>query len=148
MNDKQLLVEDALVSVQYRVYPDTPLREIVDLMVRRDVRAVPVVGESYEVLGIITSGDALSRILGSGRSGDEVAGTGDAVARDVMTRTVLCVSENQPLTEAAHMVVNRDVEQLPVVREGELIGFVTRDSILRALHGEPDQPETEEKGDE
>ena len=52
-----------------------------------------------------------------------------------MTRTVLCVSEDQGLLDAANMMVNRDVEQLPVVREGELVGFVTRDSILRTLHG-------------
>jgi CBS domain-containing protein len=32
------------------------------------------------------------------------------------------------------MMVSRDVEQLPVVREGELIGLITRDAILRALH--------------
>ena len=50
-----------------------------------------------------------------------------------MTRSVLCVSEDQPLPEAANMLVNRDVEQLPVVREGEFIGFITRDSVLRTL---------------
>ena len=58
-----MLVEDALKAAQYRVYPDTPLAEVVDLMVRREVRAVPVVGERYEVLGIVTSGDALDRML-------------------------------------------------------------------------------------
>ena len=31
-------------------------------------------------------------------------------------------------------MVTRDVEQLPVVRDGEFIGFVTRDTILRTLH--------------
>jgi CBS domain-containing protein len=45
------------------------------------------------------------------------------------------VSEDQTLVDAANMMVNRDVEQLPVVRDGELVGFVTRKSILRALHG-------------
>jgi CBS domain-containing protein len=32
------------------------------------------------------------------------------------------------------MMVNRDVEQLPVVRDSELIGFLTREATLRALH--------------
>jgi CBS domain-containing protein len=43
------------------------------------------------------------------------------------------------------MMVNRDVEQLPVVREGELVGFITRDSILRALHGVRDPDKNIEK---
>jgi CBS domain-containing protein len=137
MDDKPLLVEDALRLAQYRVYPDTPLSEVVDLMVRRDVRAVPVVGERYEVLGIITSGDALARVLreGPGEAPSPEVEADELTARDVMTRTVLCVSEDQPLMEAANTVVNRDVEQLPVVRDGEFVGFVTRDSILHALHG-------------
>ena len=56
-----------------------------------------------------------------------------SVARDVMTRSVLCVSEDQTLVDVASLMVNRDVEQLPVVREGELVGFVTREAVLRAL---------------
>jgi len=136
MEEKVLLVDAALEPVKYRVYPDTPLSEVIDLIVRRGVRAVPVVGEQYEVLGIITSGDALDQILRSAPAEQPAkADEGpEVLARDVMTRAVLCVSEDQPLNEAAHMMVNRDVEQLPVVRDGELIGFVTRDSILRSLH--------------
>lgn len=130
----RLVVEDALVGVKYRVYPATPMAEVVDLIVRRGVHAVPVVGERYEVLGVLTSGDALEFLLSKGGTQGDSLGAPAPTARDFMTRTVLCVSEEQALTEAANMMVNRDVEQLPVVREGELVGFVTRDSILRALH--------------
>jgi CBS domain-containing protein len=151
----RLLVEDALVKVRYRVYPDTPLREVVDLMVRRWTRAVPVVGERYEVLGILTSGDALAHLLRRGHP-EESDGASATVeqptAKEIMTRSVLCVSEGQALVEAANMMVNRDVEQLPVVREGELVGFVTRDSILRALYGQreadTDQPKRESESNE
>jgi CBS domain-containing protein len=146
----QLLVESALEPVRYRVYPETPLSEIVDLMVRRKVRAIPVVGESFEVLGIITAGDALSRVLKE-RPAEAAgeAGKSELAARDVMTRSVLCVSESQRLLEAAHMMVNRDVEQLPVVRDGHLVGLLTRDAILRALHlGAPRAKDTESKDTE
>lgn len=129
-------VEDAFEAVQYRVYPETPLSEVVDLMIRRAVRAIPVVGERYEVLGIITTGDALGHVLrdtpGDEQEGD--SGREPLTARDVMTRAVLCVSESQPLLDAARMMVNRKVEQLPVVRDGELVGLITRDAILGALH--------------
>ena len=141
----QYRVEDALVAAQYRVYPDTPLGEVVDLMSRRGLRAVPVVGEQFEVLGVITSGDALGHVLRKGRQ-DAPEGDGweGVLARDVMTRSVLCVSEDQPLAEAAHMMLNRDVEQLPVVREGELVGFVTRDTVLRTLHSAADDTNDEQ----
>ena len=129
-----LLVEDAIEQVTHRVSPDTPLADVIDAIVRRHVGAVPVVGEGSEVLGIITSGDALDQML-RGNATDDAAHPGDRLtARDVMTRTVLCVSEGQRLIDAAHMMVHKKVEQLPVVRDGELVGMITRSKVLRALH--------------
>lgn len=143
---EHLLVEDALISLNYRVYPDTPLSEIIDLMVRREVRAVPVVGEKYEVLGVITAGDAIKHLLPRFRIG-EVDGTAadaaaEPTARDVMSRTIMCVSEDQSLVEVANILVNRNLEQAPVVREGELVGFVNREVVLRLLsHPESSKPD-------
>lgn len=137
--DEELRVDAALTPVSYRVYPDTPLDEVLDLIVRRQLHAVPVVGEGYEVMGIITAGDALRDLLprSGGKDGAKTskAATGPRTARDIMTRTVMCVSEDQALRDAATLMVNRDVEQLPVVREGELVGLLTREAVLRVLFG-------------
>ena len=138
---ERLLVRDALTPVSYRIYPDTPLLEVVDLIVRKGLRAVPVVGERYEVLGVITAGDALEHLLPRGWSIEaEPEKQGASLrARDVMRRSVLCVSDDEPLIEAATMMVNRNVDELPVVRAGELVGFLTREAILRLLFtGQPE----------
>ena len=132
----ELRVEDALDLGGYRVGPDTRLAEAVDMMVRKGLRAVPVVGESSEVLGILTSAGALGHILeATGAEEGEQADSAPTLVRDFMTRSVLCVSVDQPLNEAANMLVNRGVDQLPVVREGEFVGFITADSILAAFAG-------------
>lgn len=139
---RPLLVEHAVEPAQYRVYPDTPLAEVVDLMVRRSARAIPVIGEQYEVLGIITTSDALGQMLDEGPGEGAFEEDGPRTARDIMTRAVLCVSETEPLAEAGRMMVKRKVEQLPVVRDGELIGLITRDAVLHALHvgTRPEEP--------
>ncbi len=137
---ERLLVEDVLSPLQYRVYPDTPYTEVVDLMVRRGLKSVPVVGEDYEFLGIITTGDAMKYVVAKSQtedSGDSTAAGPpvEATAREIMTRSVMCVSEDQSLMEAAFIMVNRDVEELPVIREGEMVGFLTRGEVLRMLFG-------------
>ena len=135
---QSLLVEDVVEPIQYRVYPDTPYSEVVDLMVRRELQAVPVVGEDYEFLGVITSGDAMKELVSQARvesvGGSSATGRDEPTAREIMTRTVMCVSEEQSLIEAASIMVNRDVEQLPVIREGEVVGFLTRREVLRWLY--------------
>ena len=55
--------------------------------------------------------------------------------RDVMTRQVLCVAPEQPVAEVAALMSNKDVERVPVVREGRLVGFLTRGDIVRKLIG-------------
>ncbi len=133
---EHLLVEHALEPFVHSVRPETTLAEIVDIMVGERLGALPVVGERSEVLGIITSGDVLDQILRDSPSEDEEQPPQERLtARDIMTRAVLCVSEGQPLIEAAQMMVNKRVEQLPVVREGALVGMVTRSKVLRALRG-------------
>ena len=132
------LVEDVLSPIQYRVYPDTPYTEVVSLMVRRQLKSVPVVREDFEFLGIITARDAIkivtleiqakkSKKLAHLRSKEELT------AGDIMTRSVMCVSEEQSLIEAADIMINRDVEELPVIRGGQMIGILDKETVLRLL---------------
>jgi CBS domain-containing protein len=131
----RLLVEDAVTPVRFRVYPETPLGAVVDLLVGHGLEKIPVVGASHELLGIITSGDILGELLPRWRTG-EGKPTEDIhrrAARDLMQRSVMCVSEEQSLLDAAHLMVNRHVGDLPVVREGVLVGFLEQETVLRTL---------------
>jgi CBS domain-containing protein len=133
---ERLLVEDAMTPAGFRVYPETPLPEVLDLMVRRGLPAIPVVGPTFQVVGVITAGDALRHLLPQRVQGDGEEGgvrTDALTARDLMSRSVMCVSEDQSLLEAAHLMVKRDVAQIPVIRDGEFVGFLTRDAVLLKL---------------
>jgi len=131
-----LRVEHVLVPLSYRVFPDTPLQEVVDLMARKGLQALPVVGDDLHLVGVVTAGDALRHALEQkGRAGLEGEGRRTATARQVMIRSVMCVPEEQDLLDAAQLMVNKDVAQLPVVREGEIVGILTRDAVLGALFG-------------
>ncbi len=128
----KVTVEDVLTPLSYRIYPDSPLVEIQQLMMRRGVAALPVVGANHELLGIITSADVLARTL-SGRESGNPAGRKPPLARDLMTRSVLCVSEDESLLVASRSMISRGVSMLPVVRDGEIIGFLTRGTVMRAF---------------
>ena len=52
-----------------------------------------------------------------------------------MTRQVLCVSPEQPLSEVASIMTNKDVDRVPVVKDGRLVGYLTRGDIVRKLMG-------------
>ena len=52
-----------------------------------------------------------------------------------MTRQVLCVAPDQPLAEVASLMLNKDVDRVPVVKEDRLVGFLTCGDIVRTLIG-------------
>ncbi|MEX0891465.1 MAG: CBS domain-containing protein [Gemmatimonadota bacterium] len=135
----RLTVRDIMVHRGQSVAPDTPLREAIDLMVTRRLRALPVVGEKREVLGIISEWDLMKalrpRIPRADAEGEEAASAPELKVRDIMSRTVLCLSEDMGLEEVASMMINKDVEQFPVTSEGKLTGFLTRGDIIRKLFG-------------
>jgi CBS domain-containing protein/mannitol/fructose-specific phosphotransferase system IIA component (Ntr-type) len=135
----RLTVRDIMSHSVHPVTPSTPLRDALDILVQRHLRALPVVGDKQEVLGIISEWDIMRGLLPHvPRVGQ---GTGEAAVpptlrvKDIMTRSVLCVSEELGLEEAANMMINKDVEQFPVTSEGKLVGFLTRGDIIRKLFG-------------
>jgi len=137
----RLTVRDIMTQRVPSVAPDTPVRDAVDLMIRRQLRALPVVGEKDEVLGIISEWDVMRALLphipraSGAESGEAVAVPGHLKVREIMSRSVLCISEELGVDEAANTMINKDVEQFPVVSEGRLTGFLTRGDIIRKLFG-------------
>ena len=137
----RLLVRDVMTPRVYRVAPDTPVRELLEMVSVHRLRAVPVVGEEREVLGMVTDRDLLRHLLPGvmrprdGGAAADAVGSEELRVRDVMSRSVMCISEDQALAEVATIMVSKDVERLPVVSEGKLTGFLTRGDILRKLFG-------------
>jgi CBS domain-containing protein len=133
----RLTVRDIMSHGVEWVRPGTPVRDAVDIMVQRRVRALPVVGDKHEVLGVITEWDVIRGLLPqTPRAGADSGSAGvpeNARVKDIMTRSVLCISEELGIEEAASMMINKDVEQFPVTSEGKLVGFVTRGDIIRKL---------------
>jgi CBS domain-containing protein len=121
------------------VTPATPVRDALDLMVQRRLRALPVVGDKQEVLGIISEWDIMRGLLPHvprvGQDTGSAAVPSTLKVKDIMSRSVLCISEELGLEEAANMMINKDVEQFPVTSEGKLTGFLTRGDIIRKLFG-------------
>ncbi|GLC27247.1 CBS domain-containing protein [Roseisolibacter agri] len=140
----QLIVRDLMTERPRSVSPDAPLKDAALDMVRAGVAGLPVVDDGGRVVGMLSQRELLQHLLNSYLQRGHAApapgapGVVDArsrTVRDVMTRQVLCVSPEQPVAEVAAMMTNKDVDRVPVVREGRLVGFLTRGDIVRKLIG-------------
>jgi len=129
------------------VSPETTVAVAAKTMLDHHISGLPVI-ENGKLVGIVTEGDFLRRteigterkrpnwlqfILGSGsEAADYVQAHGRKVA-DVMTRDLRTVSEDTPLQDLVATMETHHVKRLPVMRDGQLIGIVTRANLLRAI---------------
>ncbi len=140
----QLMVRELMSERLQVTRPDAPLRDAARDMARARISALPVVDENGQLLGMLTDRELIGDLLGtylrremgaSVRTPNPIAKDARRTVREVMTRQVLCVSPDQPLAEAASLMVNKDLPRVPVVREGRLVGLLTRGDIVRKLIG-------------
>lgn len=131
----ELVVRDVMRRDVIAVSPETPLTKIGRLMIEKGLRSLPVVGADGEVLGIVTDRELLEHFLPLIRAGAPpgVGAPREVLARDVMRKTVLGVSEDQSIADVTALMVDKDVVRVPVVTEGKLVGLLTRDDIVRKL---------------
>jgi CBS domain-containing protein/mannitol/fructose-specific phosphotransferase system IIA component (Ntr-type) len=136
----QLLVRDLMRSAVATLRPDETLEAAARQLERLDVEALPVVGEGGQLLGMLSHRELVrelapgyvQRVTG-GPAASPAAGARGRLVRDAMARSVLCVSEDQTLADAAHLLATREVERVPVVEDGVLRGVLTRADLARRL---------------
>jgi CBS domain-containing protein len=143
-----MYAEEVMTRGVITVRPETPLSQIVELLLSHRISGVPVTDEKGEVVGIVSEGDLLRRAeLGTekrrgrwlefftsiSKLADEYSKSHGLQARDVMTEAVICVDHHASLAEVADIMETRGVKRLPVIDHGRLVGIISRANLLRAL---------------
>ena len=106
-----------------------------DLMTQERVRHLPVIDDDGELAGIVSQRDmfrgALARVLGYGEHAQDRP-FDQLVVKEVMTYEVVTIGPDAPLTEAARLMVERQVGSLVVVHGGRIEGILTEGDFVRA----------------
>jgi CBS domain-containing protein len=158
---------DVMTTDVITVAPEKSVQDLAALLANRGISGVPVVDAANNLIGIVSEGDLLHRTeTGTERRIqprrarwlDAFAGDRDLArdyvkshsrtVRDVMTRDVITVTETTELGEVAILLETKRVKRVPVVRDGKVIGIVSRANLVRALAATKNQPATDTDTDD
>jgi CBS domain-containing protein len=139
---------DVMTTNVITVDPDTSVQALATLLSERGISGVPVVDREGRVVGIVTEGDLLHRAeTGTERrrlrwldafAADQVAArdyikSHGRTVREIMTREVISVNDTTDLADIATLLETKRIRRVPVLRDGSLVGIVSRANLVRAL---------------
>jgi CBS domain-containing protein len=149
---------DVMVRDVVTVRPETDVAEAIKLLAEHDVSALPVTDWENNLVGILSEADLIHRteigtekhrpwwleaVTAASTLAAEFAKSHGKKVGEIMTRAVISVAEDTPLSEIAALLERKRIKRVPVVRGGKLVGIVSRSNLIQALAtvvGRPDQP--------
>ena len=156
---------DVMTPNVVTVDPETSVQALAALLSEKGISGAPVVDAGGRMIGIVSEGDLLHRAelgterrserrsawwlehFASGLARDYVKSHGRTV-KDVMTREVISVTDTTELADIATLLETKMIKRVPVVRDGKLVGIVSRANLVRALATAGAQLTTEAAGDD
>jgi len=129
-----MLVQEQMSSNPVTVAPDVSVPDALALMRQRKVRRLPVLDSQGKLVGIVSDKDLLYASP-SPTTSLNVWEIHSLLSRltveKVMTRSIVSVSEDTPLEEAARIMADQKIGGLPVLRGSSLVGIITETDIFR-----------------
>lgn len=139
--------KDVMKTCVVSIRDNGSVEDAVHLMLDNHISALPVLDDDEEVVGLISEGDFLRRMRDSssqrrswwleefsseGDTRDYIKARSHRIA-DVMTRDLVTVGEDTPVSEIARTLETRRIKRVPVLRDGKIVGIVSRADLIRAL---------------
>jgi len=119
-------VRDAMTAHPQTIPPETPIQDAAERMRHGRFRHLPVT-EDIHLVGIVTERDLHVH------DGPDAAMQRNRPVRAVMTREVISVAPDDPIEQAARLMLENKVGCLPVLENGQLAGIITESDLFRAF---------------
>lgn len=149
MKVKELMVRPVIVVQQ-----KTALVEVAQKMLEHRIGSVPVTDEAGQLVGIITQSDFCQQqgrmvpfslfkspnVLSNWLYPDQVEKVYKAArnlrAQDIMQAPVITVSPEAPLEKVLALMLRHDINRIPVIRRGKVVGIISRFDLLKLMQQE------------
>ncbi|MFY9734353.1 MAG: CBS domain-containing protein [Rhodoplanes sp.] len=143
MNAVDVMVRDVVTTK-----PDDLVADAIKLLIQHDVSALPVVDSAGKVIGIISEADLVRReeigtekhrawwleaLTPASTLAEEFAKSHGRHVSEVMSTKVVSASEDTPLGEIATLLERNRIKRIPILRDGKLVGVVSRSNLIQAV---------------
>ena len=125
---KQILARDFMVTKLITLSPDIKMLEAAKLLLKNRISGAPVVDKTGELIGVFSERDVMSALLDAVY--DDLP---EAEVQNYMSRDLRTINEDTDLLAIAQIFQTQGFRRLPVVRDGKLVGQISRRDVMAAV---------------
>lgn len=111
--------EEIMTTRLVTAVPTDTVQQLARLLTEAGISGAPVLDERGGLIGIVSEADVISK---RGRS-----------VADVMNRNVLSAQPDTPVEEVCELMARHNINRVPIVRGGGLVGIITRTDVVRSI---------------
>jgi len=120
MRAKDIMTKDVIT-----VTADVSVQDAIDLIIEKKISGLVVVGETGEMVGVVTEKDFL---VAYDFLNETASSIGDFISKDVIS-----VNEDTPIEEISKILVQKNIKRVPVLNEKVVVGIVSRCDVLKHI---------------
>jgi len=146
-----MLVKDIMTKDLVTVKEEDTVDYVAKLLIEKNIGGVPVVNDENRVVGIVTESDLIYkdkklhipsfiRVLDGlifleslKKFEEEIKKIAGYKIKDIMTTPVVTLDENSTVEDAATIMIEKKINRIPIVRDGKLVGIISKSDIVRSL---------------
>jgi len=104
---------------------DMLLTDVIALLLRWHISAMPVVDHEDKMVGIVSEIDLVNLAFDGNAA--------DTTVEEVMVTDIVSFSPNTELADFVQTFSKRHLRRVPIIDEGKVVGIVSRRDILREI---------------
>jgi CBS domain-containing protein len=137
-----------MVAPVITLRPSSTVDELARVLLNNHISAVPVVDGQGKLVGIVGEGDLMRRseagtehrrpwwlqlVTGEQTLATEYVKAHARKVADIMVRDVVTAAPETPIDEIATLMEKHSIKRVPIVRDGQLVGIVSRANLIQAV---------------
>ncbi len=126
---RSVKVEDYMTTQLVTFKPETELFTAINIFSETNISGAPVVDDRGELVGMLSEVDCLKAILQHTYHEEEKGGC----VGDFMTAEVETVASDADIIALSELIISGQRRRMPVLRDGKLVGQISRKDVLRAV---------------
>jgi CBS domain-containing protein len=114
MNAKDIMTRDIIT-----VSPSMTVKNLALALIKNQISGAPVADKSGKIVGVVSEADLIAK------NGKDV--------KAIMSKKIISVSEETSVEEIARLMTAHTIKRLPVMKNGAIVGIVSRADIVSAI---------------